>query len=71
MGGKLDSGSYRAIATAIGFAPAEILFLSDVRAELDAAAAAGCRTMWLVREDTPDPRATHRQVRDFRDIDID
>jgi enolase-phosphatase E1 len=71
VGGKLDVGSYRAIAAAIGIAPAEILFLSDVRAELDAAAAAGCRTTWLVRDDSPDPRAAHRQVRDFRDIDID
>jgi enolase-phosphatase E1 len=71
MGGKQDAGSYRAIAAAIGVAPAEILFLSDVRAELDAAAAAGCRTVWLVREDTPDLRAIHHQVRDFRDIDID
>ena len=59
VGGKLDAGSYRAIAASIGVAPAEMLFLSDVRAELDAAAAAGCRTMWLVREGAPDPRAAH------------
>ncbi len=71
VGGKLDSASYRAIAADIGVAPAEILFLSDVRAELDAAAAAGFRTVWLVRDDTPDPLAAHRQVRDFRDIGID
>jgi enolase-phosphatase E1 len=71
VGGKLDTGSYHAIAAAIGVAPAEILFLSDVKAELDAAAAAGCRTAWLVRDDSPDPRAAHRQVCDFRDIGID
>jgi enolase-phosphatase E1 len=71
VGGKLDAGSYRAIAAAIGVAPAELLFLSDVRAELDAAAAAGCRTVWLVREGSPDPRAAHPQVRDFRAIGID
>lgn len=71
VGGKLDAESYRAIAAAIGIAPAEILFLSDVRAELDAAAAAGCRAVWLVRDDSPDPQAVHRQVRDFRDIGID
>jgi len=71
VGGKLEPGSYRAIAAAIGVAPVEILFLSDVKAELDAAAAAGCRTVWLVRDDSPDPRAAHRQVRDFRDIGID
>jgi enolase-phosphatase E1 len=71
VGGKLDPASYRAIAAAIGVASAEILFLSDVRAELDAAAAAGCRTAWLVRDDLPDPQAAHHQVRDFRDIGID
>jgi enolase-phosphatase E1 len=71
VGGKQDTGSYRAIAAAIGIAPAEILFLSDIRAELDAAADAGCRTVWLVRDASPDPHAVHRQVRDFQDIDID
>ncbi len=71
VGGKLDAGSYRAIAAAIGVAPVEILFLSDVKAELDAAAAAGCRTVWLVRDDSPDPQAAYRQARDFREIDLD
>jgi len=71
VGNKLDSGSYRAIAAAIGIAPADILFLSDVGAELDAAAAAGCRTVWLVRDAAVDPQAVHRQVSDFRAIDID
>jgi enolase-phosphatase E1 len=71
VGGKQDTGSYRAIAAAIGVAPAEVLFLSDMRAELDAAAAAGCRTVWLVRDGVPDPQAAHRQVSDFREIGID
>ena len=71
VGGKLNADSYRAIATAVGIAAAEILFLSDVQAELDAAAVAGCRTMWLVRDNSPDPQAVHRQVRDFCAIDID
>ena len=71
VGGKLDAGSYRAIAASIGLEPADILFLSDARAELDAAAAAGLQTVWLVRENTPDPRAAHRQARDFREIAID
>jgi enolase-phosphatase E1 len=70
VGGKLDTGSYRAIAAAIGVAAEEILFLSDVRGELDAAAGAGWRTVWLVRDGAPDPRAAHRQVRDFGEIAI-
>jgi enolase-phosphatase E1 len=71
VGGKQDSGSYRAIAASIDVAPVDILFLSDRRDELDAAAAAGCRTVWLVRDDSPDPQAAHRQVRDFREIGFD
>jgi enolase-phosphatase E1 len=71
VGGKLDTGSYRAIAASIGVAPAEILFLSDVRAELDAAAAAGCDTVWVARESVPDPQSVHRQVCDFSAIGID
>lgn len=70
VGGKLEVGSYRAIAASIGLAPAEILFLSDVCAELDAAAAAGFRTRWLVREGVPDPNAVHPQVSDFDDFTI-
>ena len=71
VGGKLDTGSYRAIAASIGVAPAEILFLSDVRAELDAAAAAGCGTVWVARESVPDPQSVHPQVCDFSAIGID
>jgi enolase-phosphatase E1 len=71
IGGKLEAGSYRAIAASIGLDPAEILFLSDVRGELDAAAAAGCRTLWLLRESVPDPGAAHPQVCDFDAIAID
>jgi len=71
VGGKQDTGSYRAIAASVGVEPAEILFLSDIRAELDAAAAADYRTVWLVREDLPNPQAAHRQVRDFGEIGFD
>ncbi len=49
VGPKRDAGSYRAISAAIGGAPAGIVFLSDVAAELDAAAEAGLRTCQLVR----------------------
>jgi enolase-phosphatase E1 len=70
VGGKLETLSYRTIADSIGVAPAHILFLSDMRAELDAAAVAGWRTLWLVREAVPDARAAHPQVRDFDAITI-
>lgn len=69
-GAKTDAGSYRKIAAAAGCAPADVLFLSDVAAELDAAAAAGMQTYWLVRDGTPDPGAAHRQVTSFADVQV-
>ena len=40
IGGKREADSYRRIAAAIGIAPDQILFLSDIVQELDAAAGA-------------------------------
>ena len=48
-GPKREPGSYAAIAAAYGLPASQILFLSDVREELDAAAAAGMRTGLMVR----------------------
>ena len=51
IGPKRDAASYRAIAGEIGLPTGLILFLSDIEAELDAAAAAGLRTCQIVREE--------------------
>ncbi len=48
-GAKREAASYRAIARAIGLPPGEVLFLSDVGEELDAAAQAGLLTTQLAR----------------------
>lgn len=48
-GPKQDPAAYTAIAAAFALPPGEILFLSDVTPELDAAAQAGYRTGLLVR----------------------
>ena len=48
-GPKTDPESYRRIAAAIGVPPAEVRFLSDLVGELDAAAATGMYTCWVVR----------------------
>jgi enolase-phosphatase E1 len=48
-GPKREEASYRTIASAIGVAAHEILFLSDIVEELDAAQAAGMATCGLVR----------------------
>jgi len=70
IGSKREAGSYRKIAQTIGTKPDEILFLSDIMEELDAAHAAGMQTIWLVRDGTIDPKAAHRQVRNFDEIVI-
>lgn len=48
-GPKQEAASYRAIAEAFALPPEAILFLSDVRGELDAAAEAGMVTGMVVR----------------------
>jgi enolase-phosphatase E1 len=74
-GAKREAASYRRIAGAIGRAPADILFLSDVVDELDAAREAGLATVLVDRRaDYPQPRtgiATHGHPRadSFTEID--
>ena len=71
-GPKREARSYAAIARAVRLAPAEIVFLSDVDAELDAARAAGMQTVRLLRPaDTP-PGATtsHPSAVSFDEIAV-
>jgi enolase-phosphatase E1 len=65
IGGKKEPASYRHIAEQVQLQPSEILFLSDIKEELDAARQAGLATYWLVREQSVDPQAEHRQISDF------
>ncbi|MCW3473368.1 acireductone synthase [Rhodovastum sp. RN2-1] len=66
VGGKREPDSYARLAIAMHVPPVEILFLSDVEAELDAAAAAGMRTCQLVRaEDGTEPSDRHPTAADF------
>ena len=76
VGHKRDAGSYREIARRLDRDAGDILFLSDVAEELDAAREAGMRTVLLDRlEDYPQPRigddATHGHARaeSFADIE--
>jgi len=64
VGAKQEAGSYRAIAVQTGFPPGEILFLSDIGAELDAAREAGLKTCQLLRQGTI-PSDSHPQAVDF------
>ena len=74
VGHKREPESYRRIAQALDQAPGDILFLSDVVEELDAAREAGMQTLLLDRrEDYPVARtgeATHghRRVTSFAEI---
>jgi enolase-phosphatase E1 len=52
-GPKREADSYRRIAGALGAPPEDLLFLSDVPAELDAAEAAGWRTAGVARPGEP------------------
>ena len=67
IGGKREAGSYARIAEAIGVPANEILFLSDVVEELDAAREAGLQTVLIDRrQDYPQPRegeAAHGHAR--------
>jgi len=71
IGAKIDSTSYKHIVQAIGITADQILFLSDVEKELDAAHTAGMKTIWLVRDHAPDSSASHTQVESFDKINID
>lgn len=67
-GGKKEAASYRRISESIGLPGNEILFLSDVEAELDAARDAGLHTVLLDREDAI-ASSHHPKVADFDAID--
>ena len=71
IGGKKEADSYRKIAEETGFAGNDILFLSDIKEELDAAKTAGFRTICLTRDHEPDVHAEHPQVGSFDDITLD
>jgi len=67
-GAKGDAESYRKIAHALGHAPAEVLFLSDVTAELNAARAAGMATGLCVREAGRTGSTDHPVVHSFDEV---
>lgn len=68
IGNKREPAAYAAITRELGLPTGDILFLSDIEAELDAARAGGMQTIWLVRGAEPDPDAAHTQVKDFTGI---
>ena len=68
-GAKRETASYERIAKGIGLPGGEFLFLSDVEAELDAAAEAGLQTCQLVRaQDNTVASTRHATAADFAEV---
>ena len=69
VGPKREAASYADIARGVNVPPEEMLFLSDIEAELDAAKASGLQTCQLVRaEDGTVASARHETAKDFDDV---
>lgn len=70
IGPKVDADSYRRIAESIGISARDILFLSDVSRELDAARAAGLQVGLVVRPGNPPVSSGHgyREIRSLDDV---
>lgn len=70
IGSKTDQESYRKIANQFHLPVAEMLFISDMTAELDAAKRAGMQTLLCVRPgNLPQPeKHTHGVISSFSDI---
>jgi enolase-phosphatase E1 len=67
-GPKNSPESYAAIVRVLGAAPAHVLFLSDVVAELDAARQAGLATGLAVRGAPPPSSGEHPLVHNFAEV---
>lgn len=72
-GPKREAASYRNIAHSLQLPPQRIVFLSDVVEELDAARAAGMRTLWVIREEEgrqAPAASTHQTIARLTDADL-
>jgi enolase-phosphatase E1 len=70
-GPKRAAASYAIIASHAGVATGEVLYISDVTAELDAAREAGCATVLALRPgNAPNLPHTHPVVCSFDEIEI-
>jgi len=70
VGAKREVASYQNIAEQLMLPASDLLFLSDIRQELDAAREAGWNTCQLVRDEA-DELSDHPQVNRFDQVEID
>ena len=68
IGGKKEVQSYETILKEIRLNGQQVMFLSDIEAELAAASATGIHTYWLIREGQTNSNAAFKQVSTFDDI---
>jgi enolase-phosphatase E1 len=68
VGKKGEAESYRKIAEAMNLEPQEILFISDVVAELDAAHEAGMKTLLSIRPGNEAQEERYQSIRTFDSI---
>ena len=70
IGGKKEVESYTRIARELGKSPAEILFASDITAELAAAVAAGLQTRLCLRPGNapPEEAADYQTIHSFDEV---
>ena len=70
VGGKKETASYKQILLDTGLSGPDMLFLSDVGEELDAARHAGMKTCQLLRDDKARPATAHPQARSFSEVRV-
>ncbi len=70
IGAKKELESYTRIASELRIEPSSLLFVSDVAAELDAAALAGLQTALCIRPGNPtqSSNSTHKTIESFREL---
>jgi len=69
VGQKKERESYINISKAVGLKPEELVFISDVEEELDAAKSAGLNTVLIVREGEG-KSSKHRTIRSFYELRV-
>jgi enolase-phosphatase E1 len=70
-GSKTSMGSYRQIQDRLGLAPSEIVFISDVTAELDVATSAGLQALLCERPgNRPQPANLYPAIQSFDQLSL-
>lgn len=70
VGGKKEAASYKKILLDTGLSGPDMLFLSDVGEELDAARAAGLKTCQLLRDEKTRAAIAHPHAKNFSEVRV-